>query len=765
MLQRVPINVGHIFCGLGGGAKGFNKGKARLGKMVADFRCLGGIDVDAASCRDFERLAGAKATCLDLFERWQYEAFHGSPPPRGWRPAMPADIVRAFGGERPHILFLSAPCKGFSGLLSEAASGSDKYQALNGLALRGIWLALEAYKDDPIELILFENVPRIANRGRHLLDQITALLRAYGYAIAETKHDCGELGGLGQSRKRFLLVARHKDKVPNFLYEPIKRRLRGVGEIIGDLPVPSDVALLPMHRVPSLQWQTWVRLAFVEAGADWRSLRKLNVKDGVLTDFAIVPGAPLRNDALGISAWDEHTGAVIGESWPSNGRFGVADPRPGMDYHGGVGGVRGWGEHTGVVTGRASPTTGAHSVADPRTENEFGGMRMADWRRHANAITAQRSPGSSAQSVADPRVDGHERSVQMGVRSWDKTSGVVTGQMAAGQGPNSVADPRLETVRFNNAYRIVAWGDSSPAVAGPGGAVASVADPRTGWPEEAHRTKLRVRPWDEAAGTVTGSSQVGSGAPCVADPRPGYGDGTHQNVLRVTEWDKPRGTVTASRHPAGGAGSVADPRPVGGRQGKGKYRVTGFREAAGAVIGASTTGQGAYALADPRPGEMRKPGRRRNYETSGTYGVVPWDDSAGAVPGHGSHDNGRWSVADPRDGDVPADHSELISALPAAKDRLFCVIRALDGTWHRPFTTLELAALQGLVDVDQMLELDGMSDSAWRERIGNAVPPPAAEAIAGVMGLTLLAAWSGRTISGSTPVWVQPVVAGLMAAT
>lgn len=90
------------------------------------------------------------------------------------------------------------------------------------------------------------------------------------------------------------------------------------------------------------------------------------------------------------------------------------------------------------------------------------------------------------------------------------------------------------------------------------------------------------------------------------------------------------------------------------------------------------------------------------------------------------------------------------------------MIRALDGTWHRPFTTLELAALQGLVDVEETLELEGQSDSAWRERIGNAVPPPAAKAIAGVMGRTLLLAWSGETFRLSAePIWVRDVAGAL----
>lgn len=93
------------------------------------------------------------------------------------------------------------------------------------------------------------------------------------------------------------------------------------------------------------------------------------------------------------------------------------------------------------------------------------------------------------------------------------------------------------------------------------------------------------------------------------------------------------------------------------------------------------------------------------------------------------------------------------------------MIRALDGTWHRPFTTLELAALQSLVDPEEYLELDGLSDSDWRERIGNAVPPDAAEAIAGVMGTTLLLAWSGETfVLSAAPIWVRPVAVALSVA-
>src|SRR5690606_406388 len=193
-------------------------------------------------------------------------------------------------------------------------------------------------------------------------------------------------------------------------------------------------------------------------------------------------------------------------------------------------------------------------------------------------------------------------------------------------------------------------------------------------------------------------------------------------------------------------GGVADPRCHTAHAGHGKYRVVPYDQPAGAVIAGSTTGQGAFAVADPRPHLAREKGD--HYLTGGHYGVVPYDAPSYAVTGSGRHDNGFNSVADPR--------------MPAANEQLVCVIRALDDTWHRPFTTLEMAALQSLIDPEEQLELDGLSDQAWRERIGNAVPPAAAQAIADVMGTTLLLAEAGETFMlNSMPVWVHPVAVAL----
>jgi site-specific DNA-cytosine methylase len=421
-----------------------------------------------------------------------------------------------------------------------------------------------------------------------LLEQIKQLLAFYGYAVNETTHDCGELGGLAQSRKRFLLVARHTAKVPAFLYEPPMKRLQGVGTVLGRMPLPGAESAGPMHRVPRLQWSTWCRLAFIEAGSDWRSLNKLAVDDGYLRDFLIVP--EMHNGVLGVNKWEEPCGVVAGASRPGNGAYSVSD-------------IRG--------------------------------------------------PANAAQYQ------------QYGVLNWEESSGAIIGVKSPGQGTFSVADVRhIGPAKHSNEYRIVRW--------------------------------------EGAAGVVSGAH--GSGQ-CVQD-------------------------VRAST----------------GFLGAGKYRVTGNDEPAGTVIARSDSGQGAFAVADPKPGMQRDKGDA--YLTGGHYGVVGWGDSCGAVSASACHDNGRWSVADHR--------------LPAATDRMVAVIRALDGTWHRPFTTLELAALQSLIEPEEYLELDGLSDQAWRERIGNAVPPDAAQAIAEVMGTTLLLAESGETFQlSSTPIWVRPVALAL----
>jgi hypothetical protein len=85
--------------------------------------------------------------------------------------------------------------------------------------------------------------------------------------------------------------------------------------------------------------------------------------------------------------------------------------------------------------------------------------------------------------------------------------------------------------------------------------------------------------------------------------------------------------------------------------------------------------------------------------------------------------------------------------------------------WDRRFTTMKLAAIHSLADgVDTWVpwKLDGESDQAYRERVGNAVPPDAAHAIGEVMGETTVLAVSGKTFQQSArPVWVRQLPVAL----
>ncbi len=668
------LTVFSLCCGLGGQTRGFQKARIRIGPIDARWECIGGIDSDPAGLRDFERLTGARGTLLDLFDRDQYQAFHGRPPPPGWREATADDLRRAAGYEVPDCITISAPCKGISGLLSEKVAATLKYQALNRLTVRCVMLMREAWPDPAHapRIVLFENVPRILSaRGRHLTDQILAIFAEWGFAARETVHCCGRLGNLAQGRKRALVVARNTTLVPDFLYEPPQHPLRGVGEVIGKLPLPGDPIAGPMHRVPALTWATWVRLAFVPAGKDWRALNDLAVVDGHLRDWAIAPARTWHADVLG---------------------------------------VRDWAAPTGTVTGRANPTTGGHSVADPR-----------------------------------PHL-GHSYS-QLGVNDWAQTTGAVTGQQSPGQGRISVADPRpTGGTHHNNVFRVVPYTAPAPTVTGghgPSSGGGCVADP---CPPSGTHSKWAVTPMDAPTRTVIAGSTTGQGASAVADIRYPWGPNAHTSKMAVRDWHHPAGTVT----------------------------------------GSDRVGSGAMSVADPRPEFLRDTQQRDHYQTGGHYGVLDYTEPARAVSAHPKNNNGYNSVADPRTA-FAGDTTPI--PLPHANDRMVAVIIADDGAWHRPFTTLDLAALQSIVDVEsyaaalsiwrracaqalrqgqppptppEAFDLDGNSDSAKRERIGNAIPPDSAEAIAVEIGRTLLlASMERRTPIAKTPVWVRPLATAL----
>jgi site-specific DNA-cytosine methylase len=430
------------FGGSGGGALGFLGAEVRLLGRVGRFRCLGSIDFDREACVDFERFTGAPAWCVDV------------------QAITAGELVERYGARAPHVVFLSPPCKGSSRLLSSEKAKTEKYLAMNRLALVWTKVMLEAWGDDPPALILLENVPGLPQRASSMLRDLKKMLRAHGYVFHASSHDCGEIGGLAQHRERYLLVARLPKKCPSILYQPPKRRVRGVGEVLEKLPMPATHAAKvwgELHTMPKLSWRNWLRLALIPAGGDWRDL------EGVLQGRA--RREVFRRHA--VQDWKVPHPAVTGPGGHSV--EAVADPRvanDGREWNRGAYGVRGWEEPSGVVTAGGHPSKGVFSVADPRVampesaDLHHNKHAVLGWAAPSPTVIGKLQPSSGAPAVADPRVrfDRHVekrsegRPGWYGVLDWDQTARTISGQAGPGNGANSVADHRdrsfLENVRL-----------------------------------------------------------------------------------------------------------------------------------------------------------------------------------------------------------------------------------------------------------------------------------------------------------------------------
>ena len=764
--EVLTFGVVHLFGGSGGGAQGFAKAREKWQGISGHFVNLGGVDVDPEACVDFEALTGVPELCMDLFSREDYTAWHGHEPPEDWHEATPEDIRAASQGIRPDVVFTSPPCKGLSGLLPTAQANSAKYQALNKLTIRGIALALEAWRDDLPALIILENVPRIKSRGAHLLAAIKTLLQSYGYRVRDGLHDMGEVGGLAQHRRRYLLVARLPARMSSFLYQPPIKKVRAIGDELGRLPLPDDPAAGPMHHLPKLNWLTWLRLALIPAGQDWRALQDIAPGSFGIEGYGSVPHF---NHVLRVTKWDDPSGTVAGGSRPAQGAICVADPRIPAEaaQYGNTYRVNPWDEAAGTVTAQGSPSNGAECVADPRLgADAFGhALRVAGWGDAAGTVTAARSPAYGAIAAADPRLPGAHWSGHFRVVRFSEPARTVTGQSGSfsSNAGMAVADPRIGYEPRKGSFRVNPWGQPSTTVIGAtdvrgSNGVAAVADPRVSEHGKAFKGSpglFGVIDWTSAAPAVTGSASVSGSnmAAAVADPRVPERASRRSGQLSVRGWGDAAMTVTGEDSVGSGAQCVADPRlPEARTRYSNKYAVGDWGDPAHTVTGMTDIQEGAPCVADPRLGCSPH---------NGAFRVLGWGETASTVTAAGDvHAQGAAIVADPR-----MDEGELFVAdlrIPNPSESGVWVIVSEDGTWHRPLTTLELAILQGYPAVmpdGRLLTLAGRSQSRWRERIGNSVPVPAAQAIAETMLLALIPATLGAWAMSvwGTAVWVRTV--------
>jgi site-specific DNA-cytosine methylase len=520
-----------LFGGIGGFSAGLMQSKVEAYGNVHQFKVLCSIDFDPTACHNHDLITGEQtAVNMDLFDRQQYIDWNGHEPPDDWKEITPWDIWVAFGYQVPDYIFLSPPCKGYSGLLPEGKSKSVKYQALNRLTLRGLVLVLEAcrlYGDGELPMFIhFENVPRITTRGKSILERIKKMFIKYGFAYDQrSDHNLGEIGGLGQNRMRFLILARNEKRVPNFCYLPPKKALKTIGDIIGPLPMPGDIVNGgPLHRLPNLQWKTWVRLALIPAGGDWRDLNKIEWRRYRIEHEP-------RGGAYAVEDWDDTSRTVTGTAGPgrSNGAAAISDPRFGFGEgtHTSIYRVCRYDEAGPTVTGAHRPNNGAITIADPRVNGRDGkrrsnGYSVRGYDDHAFTITAEDSLGGGGQSIADPRCRTDLMPDSYGVQEWDETSKTIRGHSRIMQSASSIADPRVN----GRAGR--------------------------------YTDQFRMQSWDKAAATVTGTTDVQCGAQLVTDPR--MGCSPRSGTMGVQRWDEPGKTVIGSGDIHASAAAVADPR-------------------------------------------------------------------------------------------------------------------------------------------------------------------------------------------------------------
>lgn len=462
-------------CGIGGQDLGLEQSSHEYKGIQGSFETIIGIDNDSIACKNFERITGNKAVCVDLFNREQFIMFHGKEPGADWTELTPKELRRHCSGRRPDVVIMSTPCKGYSPLLPEKTSQQPKYQALNQLPERVLDLTLEAWFDDLPAIFLMENVPGILRRGKKMLARIKAKLVAKGYMFHQGTYDCGEWGGLGQHRDRYLFMARLPEKVPSFVFQPPILPMKTIGDILGPLPMPGDAESCGrLHRIPKCAWRTWERLALIPAGKDWRALEKFDRKQW--------------GGAWKIVPWCEASNAVT------------------------------------AATKGVGISTGVSAVADPRLEfvQGYGNKyRVVSADESSPAVTGSRV-GSGAVLYADPKVPKFAAN-SIKVNPWDEPSGAVIGGAGLSNGAIAVSDPRLSKrdKRYPGLYKVVPWDESSNTVTGQTdiqtGAI-NVADPRISekWSGAGN---FGVMKWDEPAKTITASGDIHSGTSAVADPR------------------------------------------------------------------------------------------------------------------------------------------------------------------------------------------------------------------------------------------------------
>lgn len=730
-----------------------------LGFQMAGFD-VRGVDNDPQACEAARYLTGAPVAQMDLVA------------------ATPAELAEF--SPCPTVVVLSAPCQGNSKCLPKKMSLTAKYQDLNRLAelvielvantARGPWGKKPA-------VIFFENVSGIKARSNDVLDNVRDTLRALGYVFNEQYHDCGEIGGLAQHRERYLLMARDPDQCPAWVLHPPKQRVLGIAEVLGSLPtpIPGSGAGGPMHDLPRVSDLNALRLALIRAGKDWRDL-PASVKIGA--------NAAKHGGHYGVMDDQRPAATVLATARMDTGKASTRDRRvqndprvnpqiePLPNRHAGYMGVQDDTHPAHAVIGSMKGANAHGSLRDERVNPQVkdagrfhGAYGVTPQDEAAATVTASADPKIARHALQDGRVNvryeeyGGTHNGVLGVQdAHEPARTVISAQTirsawgATSEGRVSLA-PRGE--RQNGAFGVLASDEPSRTirarVQGQNQAV-HVQDPRL--PNaKPHSGGYGVQASDEPSGTIIASADTTAGAFATQDERvtqdPRLPYKPHAGSFGITDARQPAQTVISRADTFHGP-NIPDPRTEGGASVKDRAQpetlgalLLGLLEEPIAKRPTRTTTRGRKeAASHTENGQPRKGWRMDGALFTPTHRLVQTADGPCV----------EWLGVGRR--------LDLTRTQTPKRSEAHVVILALDGTYHRPLTTLELAVLQSFppIHAGAWLAFPG-TQAQQRKLIGNAIPPAAAYAVAvevlaalKTTGLGTVFAPSGREIwtEGST---------------
>jgi DNA (cytosine-5)-methyltransferase 1 len=291
--MKSKIDVLDLFCGCGGLSLGFSK----FGDG-AQFRLLGGLDVDAHACATFESQTGAPALQMDVCDLLKEKELQKALRQLRDRTEGPLAVV---GGP---------PCQGFSAHRKK----DGRVDQRNNLIDVFFSVALRLHP----EFIVMENVPEVFDdKHWHVTSEIISRVESAGYRVRARIHNLADFG-VPQARFRALIVARRAGRLFNFPI-PTHKRHRTVRDAISHLSRISAgerCSSDPMHIAPAHTARILELIDSIPRDGGSRSEANRALLPSCHSD---VDGF---RDVYGRLAWDRPSISITAKSsTPSCGRF------------------------------------------------------------------------------------------------------------------------------------------------------------------------------------------------------------------------------------------------------------------------------------------------------------------------------------------------------------------------------------------------------------------------------------------------------------